>query len=55
MEWSTAIAFLPTGTPESRDRMRSFMGPGQVDEQIRQAIEFAWMMLADERKKVTGG
>jgi hypothetical protein len=53
MEWSRAMAFLPTDDPESRDRIRSFMGPGQVDEQIRQAIQFAWMMLPDERKTVT--
>jgi hypothetical protein len=30
--------------------MRSFMGPGQVDQEIRQAIQFAWIMLPDERK-----
>jgi hypothetical protein len=47
------MAFFPNDDPESRDRMRSFMGPGQVDEQIRQAIQFAWMMLPDERKTVT--
>ena len=38
--------------PESRDQMRSFMGPGHVDHQIRQAIGIAWMMLPDERKTV---
>jgi len=44
---------FPNDDPESGDRMRSFMGPGQVDQQIRQAIQFAWMMLPDERKTVT--
>ena len=39
--------------PKGGDRIRSFMGPGQVDHQIRQAIQFAWMMLPDERKSVT--
>jgi hypothetical protein len=47
------MAFFPNDDPESRDRMRSFMGPGQVDEQIRQAIQFKWIMLPDERKTVT--
>ncbi len=28
------------------------MGPGQVDQQIRQAIQLAWMMLPDDRKNV---
>jgi hypothetical protein len=44
------MGFVPNDDPESRERLRSFMGPGQVDEQIRQAIQFAWMMLPDERK-----
>ena len=46
------MAFFPNDDPENRDRMRSFMGPGQVDQQIRQAIQFAWMMLPDDRKNV---
>jgi hypothetical protein len=47
------MAVFPSDDPKSVDRMRSFMGPGQVDQQIRQAIQFAWMMLPDERKTVT--
>jgi hypothetical protein len=39
------MALFPNDDPESSDRMRSFMGPGQVDQQIRQAIQLAWMML----------
>ena len=46
------MAFFSNDDPDSGDRMRSFMGPGQVDHQIRQAIQFAWMMLPDERKTV---
>ena len=46
------MAFFPSDDPENRDRMRSFMGPGQVDQQIRQAIQFAWMMLPDNRRNV---
>jgi hypothetical protein len=46
------MALFPNDDPENRDRMRSFMGPGQVDQQIRQAIQFAWMMLPDDRKNV---
>jgi hypothetical protein len=46
------MAILPNDDLESGERMRSFMGPGQVDAQIRQAIQFAWMMLPDERKTV---
>jgi hypothetical protein len=32
--------------------MRRMFGPGQVDEQIRQAIHLCWMMLPDDRKTV---
>jgi hypothetical protein len=46
------MAYFPGADPESGDRLRSFMGPGQVDQQIRQAIQFTWMMLPDERKTV---
>ncbi len=46
------MAFFPNDDPENRDRMRSFMGPGGVDQQIRQAIQLAWMMLPDDRKNV---
>jgi hypothetical protein len=46
------MAMFSTNDEESRDRLRSFMGPGQVDQAIRQAIQFAWMMLPDEKKTV---
>ena len=46
------MAFFPIDDPEGSDRVRSFMGPGQVDQQIRQAIHFAWMMLPDDKKNV---
>ena len=46
------MALFSKDDPENLERMRSFMGPGQVDQQIRQAIQFAWMMLPDDRKNV---
>ncbi len=47
------MAVFPVNDPKNRDQMRSFLGPGGVDQLIRQAIELAWMMLPDERKTVT--
>jgi hypothetical protein len=44
------MAVFPSDDPASADRMRSCMGPGHVDQQIRQAIQVAWMMLPDDRK-----
>jgi hypothetical protein len=32
--------------------MREMFGPGQVDQQIRQAIHVCWMMLPEDRKTV---
>jgi hypothetical protein len=42
---------------EDSGKARSMFGPGQVDQQIRQAIQMCWMMLpagkknADEMEK----
>jgi len=46
------MAHFTNDDPESGDRIRSFMGPGQVDHLIRQAIQFAWIALPQERKTV---
>jgi hypothetical protein len=32
--------------------MREMFGPGQVDEQIRQAMHVCWIMLPEDRKTV---
>jgi hypothetical protein len=37
---------------EAVNRLRSFISPQQVDQQIRQAIQFCWMMLPPDRKNV---
>lgn len=38
--------------PNARKGMRAFFGPQQVDQQIRQAIQFCWMALPPERQNV---
>lgn len=40
------------GSGEDRDSMRAFMGPGVVDQEIRQAIMMCWTALPAERKTV---
>lgn len=40
------------GSEEDRDSMRAFMGPGVVDQEIRQAIMMCWTALPPERKTV---
>jgi BMFP domain-containing protein YqiC len=38
--------------PEALNRMRTMFNPQQVDQQIRQAIQFCWLMLPPEKKTV---
>ena len=38
--------------PEATKRLRAFFNPQQVDRQIRQAIQFCWLMLPPEKKNV---
>ena len=41
--------------PNDRDaarNMKAMFGPGQVDQQIRQAIHMCWMMLPEDKKTV---
>jgi hypothetical protein len=46
------MAFASNDDPESLERLRSFMGPGHVDQMVHQAMQCAWMMLPDDRKTV---
>jgi hypothetical protein len=32
--------------------MREMFGPGQVDQQFRQAVHMCWLMLPEDRKTV---
>jgi hypothetical protein len=38
--------------PDQGKRMRAFFSPQQVDQQIRQAIQFCWMALPPEKQTV---
>jgi hypothetical protein len=46
------MAFASMDDPEGMDRMREFMGPGQVDHQIRQAIQLAWILLPEGKRTI---
>ena len=35
---------------QSEERMAEFFGPGQIDQTVRQAIQFCWMGLPKERR-----
>jgi hypothetical protein len=38
--------------PKARKAMRAFFSPQQVDQQIRQAIQFCWMGLPPKKQNV---
>lgn len=46
------MAMFDPNDPGAGDKMRLMFGPGQVDEQIRQAIHLCWMMLPDDKKTI---
>jgi hypothetical protein len=46
------MAFTRFDDAEGMERMREWMGPGMVDETLRQAIRFAWLSLPPEKKNV---
>jgi hypothetical protein len=46
------MAIFKNDDPEGPDRMKSMFGPGQVDQQVRQAVQMCWMMLPDCSKTV---
>jgi hypothetical protein len=46
------MAMFDPKDPDAQERMRSFFSPQQVDQQIRQAIQFCWMSLPPERQNV---
>lgn len=38
------------GGEDAESRMADCFGPGQVDQMVRQAIQFCWMALPKERR-----
>lgn len=37
---------------ESFDKMRDLFSPAQVDQSVRQALMFCWMMLPDDKRYI---
>jgi hypothetical protein len=46
------MPLFPASDPDSAENMRKMLGPGHLDEQIRQAIHLCWAMLPEDRKSV---
>lgn len=38
--------------PDAKKHMRAFFSPQQVDQQVRQAIQFCWMALPPEKQNI---
>jgi hypothetical protein len=50
--WCSDMAEFDATNPDAARNMRQMFGPGQLDGQIRQAIQICWMMLPEDRKTV---
>ncbi len=47
------MAMFPMGDDEdAAGRMAEMFGPGMIDRQVRQVIQFCWMGLPKERRSV---
>jgi hypothetical protein len=48
------MAYFPIGDggDDPAERMAEIFGPAQIDHMIRQAIQFCWMGLPQERRSV---
>jgi hypothetical protein len=49
------MAMIKMNDPRAAKKMGQMfrkLGPGQVDEQVRQAIHFCWMILPDNRRTI---
>ena len=48
--WGMLMAVFNPNDPDAKRKMRGMLGPQQVDNEIRQAISFCWMMMPDDKK-----
>lgn len=46
------MAMFQAGDPDAEERLRAMFSPDTIDHQIRQAIQFTWMMLPKEKRTV---
>jgi hypothetical protein len=46
------MAMFEANDPDAADKMRQMFGPGQVDQQVRQAIHLCWMMLPTDKRTI---
>lgn len=46
------MAYFNPNDEGAQENMRDLFGPSQIDQQIRQAINFCWMGLPKEKQNV---
>ncbi|WP_436717214.1 hypothetical protein U8335_09495 [Roseiconus lacunae] len=46
------MAVFDASDEESFDKMRDMFGPVEIDQQLRQAIQFCWMGLPKDKQNV---
>jgi hypothetical protein len=46
------MAMFDKDDPSAAAKMRAMFSPSQIDQSVRQAMQFCWMMLPDNAKTV---
>jgi len=46
------MAMFNNDDPDAARKMREMFSPGQIDQSVRQAMQFCWMMLPENSKTV---
>ena len=46
------MAYFDMSGDDAAEKMRELFSPNQIDQQIRQAIQFCWMGLPKEKRSV---
>jgi hypothetical protein len=50
LEESPMMESFSQDDPAAADRFRKMFGPAQIDQEIRQAIHFCWMLLPEDQR-----
>lgn len=46
------MAMFNKDDPEAAEKMRQMFSPAQIDQSVRQAMQFCWIMLPENAKTV---
>lgn len=47
-----AMTKIDPSNPDGPEMMREMVGPGAIDQQLRQAVQFCWMSLPPKKRSL---